>query len=104
MTKLIPLQLHHVSETVDEMGSVGKSIGYFTDVRTAHLMAEGRGWYGGKGNVTKVHVIAAGDGTYFVLADKDAVGIDIDPSGDLQTKKDAILAKLTASERELLGL
>ena len=99
-------KMYTVSETIDEWGRLGSVVGYYSTKDKAETAAEGKGWYGGKGSIHEAYVIVLSDGTRFKLADRKPFNIDLDV--DLVKRKNELiesgLAKLTAAEREALGV
>jgi hypothetical protein len=94
-----------VFETVDERGSRGGSAGVFSRQSEADMVAAGKGWYGGKGNVAEVVLLRVlSTGEHFKLMARAPVDLD----GRLQAERDGLrtkaLEKLTPEERQALGL
>lgn len=90
-------------EVLTEHGSHGDRIGVFRSKHLAVRAADGKGWYGGSGEVVECSIIITDDGTY-ILESLDPVTLDVD---EIQAHKQAVAqakAKLTPKELALLGL
>lgn len=97
--------IYAVYTTENEYGQLGSCIGFFTKASDANLVAEGKGWYGGKGVVQTRRAIQVDDKYY--LLDKyfhTQIIIDTDLEKFKEKKKEEALAKLTEEEKILLGL
>ena len=87
--------------TTDDMGRLGKCIGWYSTEESARLRAKGKGWYGGDGSVVKADTITAGGKTYRLEA---KTPIKVDDSDERNAAIRArVLDKLTPEEREALG-
>ncbi|AVH84956.1 hypothetical protein RsoM2USA_27 [Ralstonia phage RsoM2USA] len=83
--------------------SDGPVIGYFTKETDADKFAFGKGWYGGKGRVSKGWAIQIGY-HWYELADSSPIDLDRKKTlADEQLKKDT-LASLSAEQKRVLGL
>lgn len=92
-------------ETNDERGSHGALIGVFTSKGTAERAANGRGWYGGQGSVQERKGLNTSSGVF--LLDRHhtwPIALDVDLIKFKNEKIEAAKAKLSAEEKELLGI
>ena len=101
MAHIVPLW--SVYETINEYGSRGKPVGYFTNEAAANGAAEKRGWYGGPGLVETGYGLVI-NGETFLLGLKDPITPDLDLTREHERIKAQGLAKLTPDERRALGV
>lgn len=93
-------EIYAACETVSERGDVGKCLGFSFNENVANKLAEGKGWYGGKGSVEKHFALVLKDEIY-LLQDKKPIPQKL--IKDEQVLIDSALSKLTKEEREALG-
>jgi hypothetical protein len=87
--------------TTDDMGRLGKCIGWYSTKQSARLQAKGKGWYGGDGSVVKAYTITAEGKTYRL---ETKTPIKVDDSDEVNVAiRERVLSKLTPAEREALG-
>lgn len=93
-----------VYETVDERGRRGQIVAVAKTKTHADTMAEGKGWYGGVGDVVKRRALSI-DGEHILMLEIDTpIPLDTNLPGLRKQKIDEALAKLTPEEQVLLGL
>lgn len=98
------LSVFAVWETIDERGRRGELVGYYSTRAAADTRAEGRGWYGGKGDIESVTCLWYDNQLYALRNPPAPVVLDVDLSTREQVLRTSALAKLTAAERRVLGL
>lgn len=99
-------------ETLDDRGSHGATIGYFTTKVLGERAAKGKGWYGGDGSVVPVLMLEHEGRLYPVASDcldgipRDALDVDLvnKKRNDLNIAWQKIEATLTPDEIRALGL
>lgn len=82
----------------------GDLVGFYYDSEDAEDAARGHGWYGGNGVIEKTFALKINDDSYFLLIQPEPVPIDVNLAAKKEGERKAALRKLTAKERELLGL
>jgi hypothetical protein len=97
-----PIQAFRANEANDD-GRDTRLIGYFREEAGAKLAAKKRGGYG-DGNVHPVMALPADDGKFYILAEPDAVTLDVDLIKLEAEARKAALAKLTPEEIALLKI
>jgi hypothetical protein len=97
-----PIQVFRANECDDDRRDT-KLIGYFRDEAGAKLAAKKRGGYG-DGNVHPVMAFPADDGKFYILAEPDAMTLDVDLIKLKEKAKKDALAKLTPEEIALLNI
>jgi hypothetical protein len=97
-----PIQVFRANEANDD-GRDTKLIGYFREEAGAKLAAKKRGGYG-DGNVHPVMAIPADDGKFYILAEPEAMTLDVDLIKLEKEARKAALAKLTPEEIALLNI
>jgi hypothetical protein len=105
MSDIQRITVYAVYETVG-YGRRGKFLGLFDDQYNADIFANGKGWYGGKGDVQKCDAILI-DGRAFPLANfSGPYGLTLnDPEAiKVERIRREALNKLSTEERVALGL
>lgn len=98
---MTPIILYAVHQNDTERNS-GTPAWYYTSATEANNVADGRGWYGSKAPVSQ-HSALLIDGKYWLLANVTPIEVDRGPNWEKEVKAKA-LAKLTETEKQLLGL
>jgi hypothetical protein len=94
-----------VSETIDEYGRLGQRLGIFSSRVIADDYAEGKGWYGGKGDVMPTHAIVDFESNEcLLLQDGKWQPLDKDSDAINDEIRHRALAKLSREEQVALGL
>lgn len=100
--KIIDVWTAH--ETVDDRGSIGGIVGVAKTQNHAEKLAEGKGWYGGKGAVAKKSALLIDGEHVLILASTVPIPLDTDLPGLRKQQIADALAKLSPAEQTLLGL
>lgn len=98
--------IYAVYTTTTEWGKKGELVCHTTSKRVAEFMADGAGWWGGKGMIIEQTALVIG-GEIFVLDDSDPITVeDMSALNQIATDKmkEKALAKLSPNERKALGV
>ncbi len=98
-----PVEVFRVRETDDD-GRPSNLVGYYREQLGAKVAAKGRGGYGAEGDIQPVKAIPAEDGKFYILAEPEAMVLDVDLIKLQKEARDAALAKLTPEEIALLKI
>lgn len=90
--------------TEDERGTRGSVVGVYTNSADAEKAKEGKGWWGGPGDVEKADGWFVGDYVMFPRVKVLREDIDVNLPQRTEEKRQAALAKLTEEEKQLLGV
>lgn len=98
------ITVYAVYETVNEYGRLGSLIAVSESKELAEVEAQGKGWWGGKGEVIAKAALRSGDNRVFILEFPESFPLDANIAEEKATRKAAARAKLTDEEAKLLGL
>lgn len=89
--------------TVNEAGSIGSCLGYYSHSPDAFNRIKGKGFYGGSGEVVTKYAIAVGV-EYFLLESVTPIDLDDSKRFDVNEIRKKALEKLTQEEKDVLGI
>lgn len=89
--------------SVNEMGTDGDLLGWFSTSKGATVAATDKGWWGGMGNVREHGAIKV-DGKIYILHSKKPIEKLDSSHADKEKAIASARAKLTVAEREALGI
>lgn len=106
------IDLYRVNETTNEYGNLGKVVGYFSTMALAQKGANGQGWWGSEGRITKIAGLCLPSGDVYALEQAEPVSLDGALSAEERQKiederrKAELLARLNLSDEDkrLLGV
>lgn len=88
-------------ETIDDRGSLGRCLGYFSAEIAAIAAIKKKGWYGGDGVTQELSAITV-DGKTYLLAERNPIKVDSSKE-EVDALRKSALAKLLPKERKALG-